>query len=97
MKLRIVTLLAFSIFLASNCKENSKKAAQSASTPSSPVYIGNLLWAGDQDLVCEMSVDPTVEDTLHYNGKVYGFCGGHCKEKFQENPAKYVGTSGETK
>jgi YHS domain-containing protein len=37
-----------------------------------------------------MSVDNTVEDTVHYKGKIYGFCGAHCKESFKEDPAKYV-------
>ncbi|MBC7775806.1 MAG: YHS domain-containing protein [Phycisphaerae bacterium] len=38
-----------------------------------------------------MKVDRTVEDTVHYGGKIYGFCGLSCKEDFQANPAKYVG------
>jgi YHS domain-containing protein len=38
-----------------------------------------------------MKIDQSVTDTLHYNGKVYGFCGESCKESFKENPAKYAG------
>jgi YHS domain-containing protein len=37
-----------------------------------------------------MDVAETAEDTVHYQGKVYGFCSAHCKEKFQKNPEKYA-------
>ena len=50
-----------------------------------------LVWAGDMDPICEMSVDrATVEDTAHYKGKIYGFCNPGCKETFKEDPAKYA-------
>ena len=50
---------------------------------------GGMPWATHLDLVCEMTVEETTPDTVHYNGKVYGFCSAHCKETFQENPSKW--------
>ena len=47
-----------------------------------------LVWAGDVDPVCKMKVKEGVTDTVHYGGKLYGFCGESCKESFQENPHK---------
>jgi YHS domain-containing protein len=28
----------------------------------------------------------TIEDTVHYNGKVYGFCSDECKQIFLKDP-----------
>lgn len=53
--------------------------------------IDASLWASDKDPVCGMKVDPTVEDTMFYQGKVYGFCNAACKEEFKSDPASYVG------
>ena len=47
-----------------------------------------LVWAGNFDPICSMKVDRDVEDTVHYQGKIYGFCSGSCKEKFQDDPQK---------
>lgn len=78
-----VLLAALAVFA---CQSSASKPE----APEQPVIIGGLPWAGNQDLVCKMRIDPTVEDTLHYEGKVYGFCNESCQAKFQENPAKFV-------
>lgn len=49
-----------------------------------------LTWAGNVDVVCSMKIDRNAEDTLHYQGKIFGFCSESCKESFQENPQKYA-------
>jgi YHS domain-containing protein len=49
-----------------------------------------LPWAGNLDPVCSMKIDRDVEDTLQYQGKIYGFCSESCKESFQESPQKWV-------
>ena len=44
-----------------------------------------------RDPVCGMSVDPNTAKHNHtYNGMVYSFCSGGCREKFAANPAKYL-------
>jgi YHS domain-containing protein len=90
MKIKILHLAILTATLLTACQ--SKPAKPVSNEPSTPAAtIGGLAWAGDQDVVCEMKVDQTVEDTVHYAGKVFGFCGASCKETFQENPGKYVG------
>lgn len=86
MKISTLPLIAFTVFLLFSCQQSAPKTI--------PTNLNNasaevLPWASNLDLVCEMSIKQTVEDTLHYNGKIYGFCNTSCKEKFQENPAKY--------
>lgn len=50
-----------------------------------------------KDLVCGMDVEPaTAAARSEYQGETYYFCGAACKEKFDLNPAQYVGTSADT-
>jgi YHS domain-containing protein len=35
---------------------------------------------------CGMPVTAGIADTVHYNGKVYGFCSDECKQAFLKNP-----------
>jgi YHS domain-containing protein len=73
-------------FLPYGCQQNSPpKPMENTSEASGET----LPWATNLDLVCEMKIKQTVEDTVHYNGKIYGFCNPGCKEKFLENPVKY--------
>jgi YHS domain-containing protein len=39
-----------------------------------------------KDPNCGMPVTAGIEDTVHYNGKVYGFCSDECKQAFLKNP-----------
>jgi YHS domain-containing protein len=40
-----------------------------------------------KDPSCGMPLTAGLEDTVHYNGKVYGFCSAECKNQFLKNPA----------
>jgi len=44
-----------------------------------------------KDLFCGMPLNMGVTDTVHYNGKIYGFCSKGCKDGFMQDPASYVG------
>ncbi len=92
MKIRLLNVLFLSAILLMSCRPNTQNTVkQDPATQSNPsVGQETLPWAGDQDIVCEMKIDRSVEDTLHYNGTIYGFCGANCKAKFQESPSKYV-------
>ena len=68
-------------------KTTPKAAPTSQATP--PASKTLLPWATHIDLVCDMTVEETTPDTVHYHGKVYGFCSAYCKEKFQENPPRW--------
>jgi YHS domain-containing protein len=41
-----------------------------------------------KDPNCGMPVTAGIEDTVHYNGKVYGFCSEQCKQAFLKNPTE---------
>ncbi len=43
-----------------------------------------------KDPVCQMTLRGQVSDTVHYHGKVIGFCMNHCKSKFLKNPEQYA-------
>jgi Cu+-exporting ATPase len=47
-----------------------------------------------KDPVCVMDIEPaTATEQTEHNGQTYYFCSSSCKEKFDVNPKKYVGTS----
>jgi YHS domain-containing protein len=39
-----------------------------------------------KDPSCGMPLTAGIEDTVHYDGKVYGFCSGECKQIFLKDP-----------
>jgi YHS domain-containing protein len=41
-----------------------------------------------KDPNCGMPVTAGIEDTVHYKGKVYGFCSDQCKQAFLKNPTE---------
>lgn len=84
MRIKTLSLVFFALCVMAACQS---KTAKSGPIPTASAET--LPWATNLDLVCEMKVDQTVEDTVHYNGKIYGFCNPGCKETFLENPTKY--------
>ena len=43
-----------------------------------------------KDPACGMPLKYGLEDTLHYQGKLYGFCSKECKEEFLKDPGSYL-------
>jgi YHS domain-containing protein len=41
-----------------------------------------------KDPSCGMPLTADIEDTVHYMGKVYGFCSDECKQAFLKNPGE---------
>lgn len=85
----ITTILIPVIF---SCKENHKeievKVADEHSTHATKkldVEVVNVI-----DPVCEMETATHLSDTIHYAGKVYGFCSESCKNEFAKNPENYL-------
>lgn len=74
---QIQALFFLSAFLLAACQ-----SAQNQALPAD--------WATDRDLVCDMKVKFDTPDTVHYQGKVYGFCSPSCKDEFAANPASFV-------
>jgi len=73
------------------CQQNPSQSAVKTPEHTAVSSTETLPWATNLDLVCEMKVSQNTEDTLHYNGKIYGFCNPYCKDEFKANPGKYVG------
>ena len=42
----------------------------------------SVIFASKRDTICGMPLTAGVEDTLHVDGKIYGFCATECKEEF---------------
>ncbi len=89
-KLLLISLL----FTACSHNSNNEKAVTKAKAKeqmTKPVnkYPG-VEFAVNKDLSCGMPLSAGVEDTAHYNGKIYGFCSTECKETFLKDPAKYL-------
>lgn len=50
----------------------------------------------DVDPVCGMNIEPeNAAGVSEYKGNTYIFCSEECKERFDENPGRYLGQHGE--
>lgn len=89
MKFQFLFGAAVLVFALSACQQsaapNTNNANATSTTTAAPVQL-----ASDTDPVCGMSIDASVTDTAHYQGKVYGFCNPSCKEEFVANPQEYL-------
>lgn len=90
MKTNIIILISFiSIALVSCGKSEQHEIHQMenshAVTHKLDVKVDNTL-----DPICEMDTKEFLSDTIHYQGKVYGFCSPSCKEEFAKNPTQYI-------
>lgn len=81
----VVLLVACKHQPPSNTTTTQTATEQPAGEKAPAVVLANTI-----DPICEMSVDGSVEDTVHYQDKVYGFCSEHCKKEFMEEPGKYL-------
>lgn len=70
---------------------NPQSAAGRLEQATSAAETSDLVWAGNVDPVCNMEIERDATDTVHYQGKIYGFCSESCKESFQKNPQKWAG------
>jgi YHS domain-containing protein len=49
-----------------------------------------------RDVVCGMMIEPaTAAATSEYKGATYYFCAAGCKQEFDANPEKFLGSSSE--
>ena len=85
------TLLTLSFLTLFSCgKKEEMKIHQATekqihATHSLDVKVDNRL-----DPVCEMETAGHLSDTIHYNGKIYGFCSAGCKETFAKTPEQFL-------
>jgi YHS domain-containing protein len=69
--------------------QDAAKAADSA-LAARKAALKMLAFDYKKDPSCGMPLTAGVEDTLHYKGKLYGFCSKECKDAFLKDPASYV-------
>ncbi len=86
------------LFVAS-CNSNATKEPQAAKDTSAMVAapasgLDSVAVDNKKDPVCEMPTKGNVSDTLHYEGKVLGFCSTECKGEFAKNPKQYIAAAG---
>jgi YHS domain-containing protein len=94
-KVRFIFIICL-IFSACNQKaqtEDNAAAAGSADSVMSKkettkVKFTAAMVDNKKDPNCGMPVTAGIEDTVHYIGKVYGFCSDECKQAFLKNPVE---------
>lgn len=64
-----------------NEKDTTASTAM-AVTDTTEKDFSNVVFAIPIDTSCGMSLSDGIEDSLHFDGKVYGFCSSHCKAEF---------------
>ena len=80
------------------CKQKADAASNIALKPStdSTAAVDSTkkytiaMVANKYDPSCRMPLTAGLEDTVHYQGKTYGFCSKECKSEFLRNPKGYV-------
>lgn len=96
-KITILAITILSIFSIS-CGEKKEHKELEVKTANDEVMHAahNLDVKVDNkiDPICEMETKGHVSDTIHYEGKVYGFCSSGCKEEFAKDPSQYLSKLG---
>ncbi|HEY5370756.1 MAG TPA: YHS domain-containing protein [Hanamia sp.] len=88
-------ILVIPIFLAA-CNSHTQQQTtvdntkDSVSTAAPVNKFAGIDFASSKDLGCGMPLSAGVEDTAHYQGKIYGFCSKECKEDFLKDPAGHI-------
>jgi len=89
--MKSVTIAALLIFILASCnnpEQADHKANPTDSSSNKPkAKFTTSMVVNKIDLSCGMPLTAGIEDTCHYNGKVYGFCSKECKDDFLKNPA----------
>ncbi|HTS43065.1 MAG TPA: YHS domain-containing protein [Puia sp.] len=79
-----------------SCRDNKRAAVKNnaagadSSSATSKARFKDLKFDNTKDLSCGMPLTAGVEDTVHYKGKLYGFCSKECKDAFLKDPASYL-------
>jgi YHS domain-containing protein len=64
---------------------NMPASEQQATPKFTAAMVDNL-----KDPSCGMPVSAGIEDTVHYKGKVIGFCSKECRDEFMKDPEKNI-------
>ncbi|UUC46009.1 YHS domain-containing protein [Flavobacterium cerinum] len=89
--LNTMALLTLTVFFSCQEKEggNTLNSSKQLIQPENP--LNKLKYDNTIDFFCKMDITRYgVSDTLHYKGKLYGFCSKMCKDEFRKNPDSYL-------
>ncbi len=84
-----ITLLSACLIFISACHHQPQTPAEPITMKQADSSIKKFTAAmvdNKKDPNCGMPVTAGIEDTVHYNGKVYGFCSDQCRDAFLKNP-----------
>jgi YHS domain-containing protein len=92
----LITMLAITA-----CHQNPKSVESDAAistgadtmtvkTDSTKATFTAAMVDNKKDPNCGMPVTAGIADTIHYKGKVYGFCSDECRDAFLKNPDALV-------
>ena len=72
------------VCVITSCTNSPDKIASTNDAKDSAVKkdFSQVVFATKKDTSCGMPLTAGLEDTLHFNGKVYGFCSKECKDAF---------------
>ena len=98
MRYLIILSLAFAACSSKPQAETSTGKGNTDNTDSSLVMKGDTtkpkftvaMVDNRKDPNCGMPVTAGIMDTVHYKGKVYGFCSDECRDAFLKNPVAMV-------
>jgi YHS domain-containing protein len=79
------------VLLAFSCNEKPKVETTTVQIPKSDSVRKKFttdMVDNKKDPSCGMPMSAGIEDTVHYNGKVYGVCSEECKQAFLKNTAE---------
>jgi hypothetical protein len=97
-EIKLSALLCFTIIFSVACKNNAasensaeKKDTAAMSAPAKDsVKFTVAMVDNAKDPSCGMPVGAGIEDTVHYNNKVLGFCSKECKDDFMKDAATKI-------
>ena len=87
-----ISLFIISIALTVCSCNNNAPTPATVSTDTTQAVSKYTLQMVDstKDPACGMPLSAGIADTLHYGGKVYGFCSDECRDNFLKDPKKYL-------
>ena len=87
-----MSMLVFSCNQQPKAEAAFHSPAYSKSDTAKPKFTRDMV-DNVKDPSCGMPLTAGIDDTLHYNGKVYGFCSDECRDEFKKNPKELAKTA----
>lgn len=90
MKNKLIAFAFTSTALLISCSKNENFVVKKSSKMHAENSLKGVSVVNALDPICEMPTSEYLKDTVHYGGKVYGFCSDHCKSEFKKSPKTYL-------